>query len=174
MAVDIDFPPTLRHTGLSDHVIRAPRTIHDIEMWPWTNLCTIDWNKLSTAEKRRASGAWREAGWCLAHPDMAPHFCWSAKALKELCPPGMKELPKGKLLERWNEALSDVYEHIRLYENRMYGLYRQLQSLELAPEEFDIVSLWSHKEVFPRTYRVQGLTRDRRFQRSLRRELGRF
>jgi len=162
VAVDIDFPPTLRHTGLSDHVIRTPRTVNDIEMWPWTNLCTINWDKLPIAEKRRASGAWRDAAWpCLEHPDMEPHFCWSAKALKEISPPGMKESPKGKLLERWNEALWDVYEHIRRYENRMYCLYRQLQNLELAPEEFDIVSLWNHKGVFPRTYRVLGLTRDR-------------
>jgi len=43
----------------------------------------------------------------------------------------------------------------------MYGLYTQLLNQELTPEEFDIVSLWSHKEVFPRTYRVLGLKKDR-------------
>ena len=162
VVVDIDFPATLRHTGLSDHVIKTPRTVNDIDIWPWTNLCTLDWSRLSIADRRRATGAWRDAEWrCLEHPDAVPHFCWSTKALKEISPPEMKEPPKGKLLERWNEALYEVYEQIRRYETRMYALHTQLLSGDLAPEEFDIVSLWSHKETFPRTYRVLGLKKDR-------------
>ena len=160
MAVSIDFPPTLRHTGLPDHVIKSPRTILDIEQWPWTNLASVDWGKASKDVKDRLSGAWKETDGCLVHPDTPRHQCWSVKVIRKLCPPKMEGLPKGRVLEKWNAVLEEGYNIIRDYENKMFRLYWDLQERKVAPEEFDMLSLWTHKRAFQRPYKVLGVTRD--------------